>query len=439
VSTLPDDSLSASAATLEAPLPADYARNARAIAGEAAVTGFAMSFFSTTTVLPAYVATLTRSEVMVGLVVGLVSAAWLLPQLAIVSLTARVVHKRRLMMAALWANRPVYLALSLATLLLAARQPALALALLIVGLLLHAVGDATATTAWFDLLGRLIPPQRRGRVLGGAQVLGGLTGIGAGIVVRYVLSPRFPWGYPANYATLLAITGVCLLGGTGLLSRLREPPPSPERQAAPSVRQVLASLPRILLGDRPFRRALIVRLLGACAGLANAFYVLYATRHLGLSAETTGYFVSAQVAGLLASGLLTPPVQDRLGPLAHMRLTVGLAALPAGLALLLGALAPTLGPRILYPYLLVYFFLGLYGSFLNWPFFNWILEYAPEPRRAVYIGLFNTLAAVGALAPTLGGWVVRTFSYPAAFVLSAACALGALLLALKLPNPRQPE
>jgi len=41
------------------------------------------------------------------------------------------------------------------------------------------------------------------------------------------------------------------------------------------------------------------------------------------------------------------------------------------------------------------------------------------------------------LAPVLGGWVVRSVSYSAVFVLAVVFALSSLVVSLPLPNPRR--
>ena len=129
-------------------------------------------------------------------------------------------------------------------------------------------------------------------------------------------------------------------------------------------------------------------------------------------------------------------VQDRFGPLAHIRAVIAISGLPAVLVLALSPTLGVLGAGALYVYLVVFFFLGLASSSLGWPFFNYILEYAPEDRRLLYIGSVNTLAALAMLAPPLGGWVVRRFSYTPLFLLALAFAAGALALSARLPCTR---
>jgi len=165
--------------------------------------------------------------------------------------------------------------------------------------------------------------------------------------------------------------------------------------------------------------------------------VLYATRQQGLGLEVTGLFVSAQVAGSFISGLLMGIVQDRFGPLTHMRLAMALSALPPILALIAGLLFPYLGSAILPLYILLYVLLGITAGFLGWPFMNWTMEYTSESWRPLYLGISNTLGAVGMLAPALAGWLAGTFSYPAVFVISLAFGAIAALVSVPLLDTRK--
>jgi len=387
------------------PLPPNYAWNAWAFAADSALFSVGMSFISATTVLPSFMAALTDSEVIVGLASGLMAGGWLLPQLFVASAVSRLPRKRPLMVRAAWLSRPLLLLLAL-------------------------------LIPWFDLLAKALPHRRRGRILGISQVLAGLGGVGVGMIVRYVLSEGSPWGFPENYALLFGLGGVAFMASTVALTCIREPESAFPAKAVPSLGQVFASLPRILLGDRPFLRLIVTRLLGGFAGMASAFYILYAVRKLGFGVETTGLFVSAQVLGSLVAGLMMGVIQDHWGPLVHIRAAIGLSVLPPILALGAAPLLSILGGGTLYLYLLVYFFLGIYAGASGWPFFNWIMEHAPEAQRPLYIGLINTLGAVMMFAPALGGAVVRAFSYQAAFIAAALFAIAAYALSLSLPSTR---
>lgn len=417
--------------------PQHFLRNALAFCCDVGLFYVAVTFISSTTVVPAFISTLTRSEVVVGLASGIVSAAWLLPQLFIASMAARWQRKKPAILRAVWSTRPIILLLAWVTWRFAQAAPAATLIVALASIFVFFVGDAAASVPWFDVVARALPHRRRGAVIGTGQILGSLGGVGVGMFVRYALGEHSPWAYPANFAILFAIGGVLFLLGGVTLFFVHEPPAAIAQQAAPSVRQVFASLPRILREDVPFRRLIIVRVVVGYVGSAGAFYVLYATRNLGFDIRDAGLFISAQVVGSMTAGLLLGLVQGRWGPLVHIRLLITLSALPPGLALLAGGVHAAAPQALIYVFMAAYFFLGIYMSGMSWPFFNWIMEYAEDARRPVYIGLMNTLTAVVMVAPALAGWVARSLSYPALFAGALAIALLSLGLSLSLVSTRR--
>ncbi len=417
----------------------DYWRNAIAMVCDSSLFWMAMSFVGTTTVLPAFLATLTESEFVIGVGSGITRGAWLLPQILVASLVGRLRYRKPLIVGAAWASRPILPLIALIIWRFSAVAPTGTLVTVLSLFFILFAADAVVSVPWFDHLARTIPAERRGMVVGTGQVVGGLGGIGAGMLVRYVLGETSRWGYPANYAVVFAAGGALLMLSAIAISFISNPDCAPdgEHQVSPSLRDTLALLPTIVKDDHAFRRLIGVQLLATFVGVASAFYVLYATRVLGFTAGDTGIFVSAQVVGSVSAGLLLGYIQRRWGPLVHVRFQIAVAMGAPVLALLAGVLAPTSAVAVRAVYIALYAMLGIYLGGLSWPFFNWVLEYAREERRPVYIGLMNTIGAVTMLAPALGGWVVIRFSYPALFVLAAIFALLALGFSYGLPSTRK--
>ncbi len=414
-----------------------YRRNLIALICDSSLFSMAMAFVGTTTVLPAFLATLTDSELMIGIGSGITRGAWLLPQLLVAGVVTRLTYRKPLIVGAAWVSRPLLPLMALIVWRLSADAPGITLALVLTCLFVLFTADAVVSVPWFDHLARTISPRKRGMVVGGGQVIGGLGGIAAGALVRYVLSENSPWGYPENYAIVFGVGGALLMLSAVAISFISNPECRRDpTETPPSLGQTLASLPTLLAEDRPFRRLVAVQLLAGFVGVASAFYVLYGQRVLGFGEGETGLFVSAQVAGSVTAGLLLGYIQNRWGPLIHVRIQIIVAMLPPGLALLAGPAAALSPAAVRGVFLALYFALGVYFGGLSWPFFNWILEYAQETRRPLYIGLMNTLGAITMLAPVLGGWVVSVLSYPAVFALAIAFALLALGLSVGLPSTR---
>jgi MFS family permease len=396
-----------------------------------------MSCISFTTVLPTLIQRLGGSPLTVGLAVGIATGVYLLPQLFVAGIVTRLPRKKPITVAAVWIGRPLLLLMALAIWTWGAERPLLTLVLLLSGIALFHAGEAVQAVPWLSLLGTCVPPDRRGRVLGAAQVLGGAGGIAAGALVRWTLGGGGPWSFPRDYAVLFAAAGAAMLLSAAAMAVMREPGPTAQpEQRQPRLRELMARLPVILVRDRPFLRLTIVRLASDFVTVAGSFYVLHAALRKGFDSSMTGLFVGAQVLGGLASGFLMAAVHDRWGPRTHMRITIGVSLVPPLLALGGGAVELLTGGMPLAVSLLVFFSLGLYLGSPSWPFFNWTLEHAQEAERPLYIGIMNTLGALSMLAPPLGGWIVMRFSYAAVFACAAVCAVLALLLTRGLPDTR---
>jgi MFS family permease len=326
------------------PVSAHAQHNARALIADMSLFQLGINFIAATTVLPAMVSALGGSAVLVGLATGLTSGAWLLPQILVAAPVARLEYKKPLMVKAAWISRPLLLVLAAIIWQCGLRAPSVALvATLVIMAAIWALGGVVAVP-WYDILARVVPARRRGYVMGTAQILGSIGGIGAGLAVRYALSDASPWGFPANYALLHVIAALFLFCSAFAIMALREPAPAPgPRPAVLPTRTLLATLPRLLWEDRHFLRLVAVRLSAGFIGVSGSFYILYATQEMGLEIANAGLFVSAQVLGAMVAGIMMSVIQDRWGPRLHVLIICLIAAVPALLALAAGPLYPLVG------------------------------------------------------------------------------------------------
>ena len=145
--------------------PPKYKQNAWAFGVDTALFQVAMGFISSTTVLPAYFLTLTGSEVIVGLVGGLISGAWLLPQLLVGSFVSRIPRKKPIVLRSFVLSRAMLLLMTLVIWCVDGQSPRLTLAVTLSGIFLFFLFDAISSVPWLDLLARCLPARRRGRIL----------------------------------------------------------------------------------------------------------------------------------------------------------------------------------------------------------------------------------------------------------------------------------
>jgi MFS family permease len=410
--------------------PPHFSRNASvAIVDHVSfVTG--MTFVGVTSVLPAFVRRLTPSSIMVGLVAALYYGGTLLPQALVARVIAGWPRKKPFASAALF-GRVVFFVVGAALWTGGASDSGRMLAILLACLTIFVLTDGAAMVAWWDIIGRALPARARARIYGLAQAVGAVLGVAAGVLIGWVLSESGP-AYPANYALLFVLAGLFFAPSTIALLLFREPEPED-----PSVKHVIAQNSGPLatvLGDERFRRVVACRLLLGFVALAAPFYVGHAVDVLSLPEAAIGVFTIAQTAAVVAASLLFGVLGGRRGS----RAVIVVASAVAIVSPLFALIAHLVGGRVFaVAYPIVFVGLGVVLSAEIVGFGNYVLQLAPTGLHGAYIGVGNTILGIQALAPVLGGWVLRSASYPLLFSLSALGILAAVLLAArleKLPN-----
>ncbi len=400
--------------------------------------GIGMGFANQTTVLPAFVATLTSSAPLIGLVSTLATGGWLLPQLFAANAIAGRPRRKASVLIPAAASRVLFLALGPLMLLLAPRRPAAALATFFTLYFLFYLADGIASVGWLDIMGKSLAPRLRARLISVGQAGSGIGGVGAGILVGMILSSRrLP--YPSNYALLLTLCAVLFVLSIISFAFMKEEPEQTGARPLPWP-DYFRRLWRILRDDGGFRRAVIVQLLFSLAGAATPFYVVHGLASLGFGEISVGIFTSAQVAGGVFSALFMGRVGESSGTRAVMRLG-GWMSLAAPLAALAVPLAAPIVPSaaLMYLYAIVFMLVGAQANSTMAGFLNYVLESAPASDRAMYIGFANTASGVSLVAPLLGGALLAASgSYPALFIAAAVGPLAGLVLSLRLAEPRRP-
>ncbi len=405
--------------------PPNYRWNFVAFVVDYVFFGVAVSFAKPDSVLPAFVRQFTRSAPVIGLVSTVWNGCWLLPQV----LSARWIndkpHKKPYLIAGL-SGRVAFWIIALALWLGLARDTGMMLLLFFVCLGMFTISDSLAGVAWFDIMARAIPVKRRGRLLGIAQTISGLAGLGVGWVIGRILeSAQLP--FPSDYALIFTLAGVAFIPSTVALVLLRETKADMAERAPGKSHQNGWLTP--LLHNPTFRQLMVHRILAGMVSLAIPFYVVHATDVLKLSQAVIGSFVAAQQVAGVATGALLGLVSDRWGPCHTIRISSAIS-IAGPLFALVAHLAD--GGLLVRAYPLVYVALGVYQSSIMLGFYNYLLEIAPDDMRPSYIGLSNTIMGVLTLAPTAGGWLLEATSYTVLFAVTTCLVSLGFLLALRL-------
>ncbi len=378
--------------------------------------GFAIGLASFSTVLPLFVANLTDSAILIGLVPAIHAVGWQFPQL----LTARSVSRMRqfkpfVLFMTIQERLPFFglaiLAFFLPTL---GTQTTLILAF---GLLIwQGLGSGLTANAWQNFIGKIIPLQQRATFFGAqsaaANLLGGIGAIIAGLVLERT-------AYPSNFSTVFLLSSAMMIISWFFLSLSREP----DRMTLdyPQTRSNFwRSVIDILKKDIPFRWFIVSRIAFQFATMAAAFYTVYAVKVLGMGEAAAGVMTSVLFIVQVASNGVFGWLADRKGRLPILQV--------GAICAVVAALAACIAPNF-YWFFGIMLFAGMASSVFWTIGIAVSLEFGAESERPTYVGLANTLIAPSAiLSPLIGGWLADWVNYQLTFLVSALLGIATLVI-----------
>jgi len=417
--------------------PQHYRRNAACFFLDYVAFAGGMAFINVTTVLPSLVRQLTDSTVLIGLIITIQGAGWLLPQLVAARWVQGRRRKQRFITVPAIVGRPAIWVIAATIFLFGISKPGLTLAVFFAGFMLLSFGEGLLNVPLFDVFAKAIPVARRGRLIGTAQVIQGILALGVSAMVAYLLGPKSALSFPYNYALLFFLAGIGLALSLLALILIREPEGTIEQSDAPGT-GYLRLLVNILFHDRSFVALVATRALLGYGRMAYPFYVISATGVLGMSEQTIGLFVLAQVGGGILGGALLGLLHEKRGSIAVIRTNIGISLAIPLIAILAHSLSGSVPHGVLPSlYALIFLAIGLVNSSLMLGFMTRYLEIAPENERPVYIGLANTLNALILPASLIGGWILQMTSFPVLFIVSVCCTVLAILPGSRLTGQKE--
>jgi MFS family permease len=389
-------------------------------------TGFRL--LNAPTFMPAYLFALSGSDLAVGLARGLQSfGMFLSPILGATSIE----HRRRVLPVGFvvgGAMRVQVLLIALAGFFLpdAWNLRAVLLCLGLFGFFMGMQG-----VIFTFLLSKVIPVERRGRLLGLRNALAGITAAAvAWLGGRFLVEPdAFGNGYAATFGVAFVLTSLGLV----ILAFVREPEP-PGTRAAARVADRLRELPALLRSDRGFTWYFVARALATMGQMSAPFYVLYAGQRIEIGGAELGDLSLAFLLAMTTTNLAWGWLADRSGFRLPFLLSVGLWVA--------SALALLYGPAGFASTACAFVGLGAGQGGFMMASQNLVLEFGSREELPMRIAVANSAAElVGAIGPVLGGALATAVSYAAVFQTAIAFQLAALVvvvLYLREPRLRQP-
>lgn len=390
------------------------------------IFGMALGFASFSAVLPLFVASMTNSATLIGLVPAIHSAGWLFPQLFTASHVSRLRKYKRTVLMSTIHERVPFLGFAIVALLLPFIGLNTGLVLTFLLLIWQGLGGGFTANAWTSMISKIMPPESRGTFFGMQSGLANLfismSAIGAGYLLDYFDAP---W----NFAVCFFIAVVFFTVSWFALEQTREPEDT-EKVIPVEKTHFWVDAKKILSRDKNFNWFLIVRVLSQFATMGFSFYIIYALRAFNMDTITAGYLTATLTISQTVANISMGWFGDKVGH--RMMLIIGAAA-----AFLSAVLAFNAASIVwFYP---IFLLTGIANVSIWTNSMSMTVDFGSEAERPIYIGLSQTLTAPATIiAPLIGGWIVDAAGFTPTFTISFILALGMLVILIFLvKDPRK--
>ncbi|MEP7190262.1 MAG: MFS transporter, partial [Roseiflexaceae bacterium] len=370
--------------------------------GDGATFAFGLSMVSRYTVLPLFVSRISSDPLLLGVLPALFSLGWLLPQLFTAPLVASLPRRLPFILRVTISERLPFLVFGL-VLLIWPHLPAWALLATCFGCyLVHTVSAGLAATAWQDMLARVVPAERWGRLFGITNALGGGLGVLGALIAGWALM-QLP--FPQNIGLLSLLCFGALIISFVFLALVVEPA-QPTQPRVPMGLYLRGLIP-LLRRDAAFRSYLFSRSAIGLALTGHSFITAAALLRFSVSDVLVGIFTAALLGSQAVANYLLGALADRWGHKQVLELSTAVGVS----SLLLAMVAPSPGW-----YIVVFVLVGISSAGYQLSGYTLAMAFSNEAERPTYIGLANTaLAPVGILGPFAVAQLAATLGYPALF------------------------
>lgn len=313
-----------------------------------------------------------------------------------------------------------FLGMATVTYFLADQAPVLVLVSLFGWVFLFSFSGGFAGVSYADIIGKLVPTGRRGRLYASKQFAGGVATLVGGILIARIFSVE-GISYPVNYALILFIgCGGLVIASVGFWL-IREPATEMASIAQESFRTFLAQVPGILRNDPVFLRFLIVENMASFSLMMLPFYMIFARETFQLGQEYVGRYLLFQIGGMILSNIFWGMLSSKQGSQAVVRICILIGGLIPMIAILFQGWGPDL-------FAIIFVLIGFVMSGRRVGFEPYLLDLAPEEKRTLYLGMNGTLNFSQVLLPVLGGVFIDLFGFHITFLLVTGIMLLAFFL-----------
>jgi MFS family permease len=387
--------------------------------------GAALGFASFSTVLPLFVASMTTSALLIGLVPAIHSVGWQLPQLFTASHVSRLrKYKPNVLMMTLHERAP-FLGFAVVALLLPTIGLKAGLIITFTLLTWQGLGGGFTANSWTSMISKIIPPETRGTFFGLQAGLANLFISGSAVAAGYLLDYL---DSPLDFAACFLLASIFFALSWFALAQTREPEDT-EKVIPEEKTHFWDDSKKILRKDPNFNWFLTARFLSQFATMGFSFYIIYALRRFNMDAVTAGFLTATLTISQTVANIGMGRIGDRIGHRAMLIL--------GAFAALLSAVLAWNAASILWFYP-IYILTGLANVSIWTIGMVMTVDFGSETERPLYIGLSQTLTAPATIiAPLIGGWIVDAAGFIPTFSISIVLSIvmiGVLIFLVKDPR-----
>lgn len=387
--------------------------------------GVALGFASFGTILPLFVASMTNSTTLIGLVPAVHTAGWLLPQLFTASKVSRLRRYKRTVVLFTIHERIPFIGFGIVALLLPIIGNRIGLLVSFLLLIWQGLGGGFTANPWTSMISKIIPHESRGTFFGMQAGLANLfismSAIGAGYLLDSLASPY-------NFAACFFLACIFFALSWFAIAMTREPE-DVEKVIPEEKTHFWEDAKKIISRDFNFNWFLVARFFSQFATMGFSFYIVYALRRFNMDAVTAGYLTATLTISQTVANIGMGWLGDRLGHRAMMIL----GAFATLLSSILAWFAPSLG---------WFYFIFILSGIANvsiWTIgMTMTVDFGSETERPMYIGLSQTLTAPATIiAPILGGYIADVVGFTPTFIVSTCLSVVMIAIFLFLiKDPR---
>ena len=383
---------------------------------DGAFFGFGIGFASFSTVIPLFVATMTDSAILIGLISAVHVMGWQIPQLLMAQSVSRLQRYKPMVMWMTIHERVPFIGLALVALFYKQLGPVPAIILTFVMLTWQGLGAGFTANAWQNLIGKVIPANYLATFFGIQSSAANLLSAGSAAMAGLLIE-RQP--FPNNYVIcFLAAFGMLILSYIAIaFTRESARENVVKREDQPKLTHAIRD---ILRRDRNFAWFLAARTMVQFGTMAFSFYTVFAVKNLNAGEYDAGVLTSVLMIGQVIANLLLGWVSDRWSRIGVLKI--------GALSILLSALIAHLAPSVgwMYPVMVL-------NAVANTAFWTismaMTLQFGHEDDRPTYVGMANTfIAPATIIAPLIGGWMADTGGYRSTFLFAAVAGLLSLAM-----------